>query len=182
MKFPIEKNKVLVTGFPYIDKNSQINPNIPKKEEIILFLSQLRSDIADIAYELSIICSNDILFKAHPREYSLVDSKYGFLKSRSNITMIQDDKVDLYQYFRQSKFVIGIYSTALLEAIAFKCIIIILKLPGGENMKDLIEDRSTIYFANNVNEALNIIKSHNDISNDYIENDINYYFRSDFYQ
>ena len=81
----------------------------------------------------------DILFKLHPSENSNeIQSLLNNLR-RKKIKVIESKSSDMYKFLSESKWVLGVYSTSLYEALAFNCKIFVLKTSGYEFVKKLIE-------------------------------------------
>lgn len=132
------KCKSTVFGYPYLEyQHHKLIPH--KKEDIILFISQwaIGDKLSQYALKLSQNISNKVYYKLHPGEYSYWKEKYPYLVD-SNIVVIAGES-NLYELLLKSKVVIGVYSTALYEAIYFKCQVFILSVSGYEAMKGLIK-------------------------------------------
>ena len=80
-----------------------------------------------------------VIYKIHPeekrryRDYS--DLMY-LENNHDNFTV--EVRGDLYDLLSRSSRVIGVFSTAIYEAIAFNCEIFICKLDGWEYMQELL--------------------------------------------
>lgn len=155
--FPINKKNVIVTGFPYLENQVSIRRNI-KREKNILFISQgtIGEKLAETAFELAEKLEGyQIIFKLHPDEVSLSD-RYNFLRGKGNISIIKDNKTLLYDLFAKCEYQVGVYSTALIEGLAFGLKTIIVKLPGWKYFKDL--NSEFIKFVDNDEEIVEFIK------------------------
>lgn len=152
-RLPISKENIKIMGFPYIDNFRQKETTIGKDIHQIMVISQLNNEIAVFAYELAkLLPTHKILFKAHPKEYKIAKEKYYTLKKVRNIEIIDNEKITLYDYFKQCNFVFGVSSTALIEALAFGSSIGIIKLPGWEYFED-IEETVNLKFINDATDA-----------------------------
>ena len=81
----------------------------------------------------------NIIFKLHPSEnINDIEHLLENLKKK-NIRVIEDKSSDLYKYLSESKWILGVYSTSLYEALVFNCIIFVLKVSGYEFMKKFVE-------------------------------------------
>ena len=136
LKLP--KNKFSrIVGFPYLEKRHKSSSD-PSKN--ILVISQwtigfkLMKEVNKIAKELP---EYHFLFKIHPNEIDSVDS-YKSLIQVSNIEIVKEE-VGLYDLFNKSVGQIGVYSTALLEGLAFNLKTFIIPIDRHEAFKDLIE-------------------------------------------
>lgn len=156
-RLPINKSNIIEIGFPYIEQYQQ-KYDANKKQKQIIVLSQMREDLALFAKNLAkLLPKYKIIFKAHPAEYKVASSRYSFLNETGNIQVVDYDDINLYEYFSKSEFVVGIYSTALIEALAFNASIIIVKYSGWEYFESL-EESEKISFVTDIHEAKNIIE------------------------
>ncbi len=146
-RFPLEVDKLIVTGFPYFEgklqkllKNSRRN----SKKENILFISQgtIGKELSKLAIKLDklIDCKKyNIVYKLHPGEYDRWEGEYPWLK-KSNIKIVDNNKKNLYYYFSKCNFQVGVYSTAIFEGLSFNLITFIYKIYAYKSMKDLYEN------------------------------------------
>jgi len=159
-RMPMPADHIKMVGFPYLDSFKQ-DHSIVRKPKQLVFISQMSQKIARFAQEMAILLPDyTILFKAHPTEYHGVYEKFPYLLEHSNITIIADDKKPLYTIFQESAFVFGVYSTALIEAIAFCDAIFVIKLAGWEIFENLT---NTFNFIDTVEEAVEAIQQQNHI-------------------
>lgn len=180
-QLPISDKKVIEVGFPYIENYNKNLLHVEKKANQIIIISQLREDIAKFTFELAdLLPEYDFIFKAHPREYSNAHVKYSFLIEKQNIKIIVNDEISLYTLFSESNYVIGVSSTAIIEAIAFRCNILLVQLSGWEYFKN-IDNRNGVQFVRSAEEAKeNIVKNN---SADWFQNlDIDYFFKGNSVQ
>ena len=118
-RIPILQEKIRFVGFPYFETFRLIEN---KKMELkqILILSQYRNDIEEFSIKIAEkLPEYKIVYKAHPSEYLTVGNLLKCFKQFPNVQIIANDSIHLYELFRQSNFVIGVNSTAIIEAIAF---------------------------------------------------------------
>lgn len=173
-KMPISKNAVKIVGFPYLESFKKSNTLI-KKHNSIIVISQLREDVALFAKKLALsLPEYSIIFKMHPAEYNIAHNKYKYLNSIKNIKIIADDKIPLYEYFSKSKYVVGVYSTALIEALVFETHVFILKYPGWELFEDIKPDKN-ITFIEDVESMVDVV---NQNTNSVNNSNLNSYFQS----
>lgn len=171
-KLPIPKKNVIDVGFQYLGRSTK--NEIVREDKTILVLSQKRKDIAKMARDLAKNLPNHlILFKAHPSEYHVAKEEYHFLSDMTNLRIINDDSERLYNLFKKSNYVIGVSSTALIEAIVFCPNIIIAKYYGWEYYENL-EGKNFIKFFGSSEKICEYIL--NKRSQCY-ENDSNYFFK-----
>ena len=158
-------SKLSVTGFPYIENHS-FNIHHSKINKNILVVSQwtigykLILEINRIASKLP---KYNFYFKLHPLEYKNYNN-YLSLSLQKNIIVIKDE-YDSYELFKKCSTQIGVYSTLLVEGIAFGLKTFIIPIQGYEFYLDLInkkyieilDDYKKINFKNNkINHAENI--------------------------
>lgn len=125
LQLPIPKERVVPVGFPYFEE--QINETRKKginnalKSDVV-FISQYMA--GEAVYKLALHCCKlnsdiQILYKLHPEEYDIWEQRYPKLKAFSNINVVTDTAISLYDCFAATKAVVGVYSGALYEALAF---------------------------------------------------------------
>jgi len=160
--FPIENNKLKVTGWPYLENKVTLFKNfstVIKSYKNILFISQgiIGHKLSKIAIELKKLISNDykIIYKLHPGEYDRWRRDYPWLLS-SNVEVIDNNNNDIHFYLSTAKIQVGVYSTVLYEGLNYPLKTIIMKIPGYENIKDLIDNKN-IFLANNSIAIMEII-------------------------
>ncbi|WP_299051365.1 hypothetical protein [uncultured Polaribacter sp.] len=169
-RLPLLKNNIIETGYPHINIFRKDIQNIRNPKQIV-FISQVREDIAYFTEEVAkILPTFKIIFKAHPVEYSFAKSKYSLILKSKNIEIITNDNKNLYHLFNESSAVFGVYSTALIEALAFCPKVGIIKLSGWEYFEDL-EESNNLKFVNSQNDVkkfiLNVEHNKNNCKNNY---------------
>ena len=118
--------------------------NVQKKNQLVL-LSQGTTGkyIAAYAVKLANKLDNiDIIYKLHPGEYNGWKELYPELYIASLnglLTVVMGESSTLYNLLSESRWQIGVNSTALFEGLAFKCRTFILKCTGYEYLMDLID-------------------------------------------
>ena len=174
LQYPIENEKLVIKGFPYFNFQKKYYENIQKKTNQLLIISQ-----GTIGKKLSeIICNEEnllkdfnVIYKLHPGEYARWKSEYPCLEKLArlkNIHIIDNNDINIYEYFASSPYVIGIYSTAIYEALSFNCKVVLMDLPGVEYMAELVNKNIT-GLAESLNEAINYFENSSSInySSDY---------------
>lgn len=114
-----------------------------KKKKKILFISQTLREIFEYAAELSKRLDLDkfeIIIKLHPREFGNWRKEFGKILKDCSVTIIDNSNKDIYYYLAQADYVVGIFSTVLLEATMFNTNIVILKKASYTYMKELYEN------------------------------------------
>ncbi|WP_405097348.1 hypothetical protein [Oceanobacillus sp. FSL H7-0719] len=172
-KFP-QQAKVVVNGFPYLNKQLEKYKDIPKKKNQILFISQgtigrelsrKANEIAEIMYDYKII------YKLHPGEYDRWRKDYPELVAASklnNVEIIDSNEKNLYSLFAESEYQIGVYSTAIFEGLTLGCKTLLFNLPGIEYMEDLIK-QNIVKLVHNNEEMVKMIDTYdaNQFPRDY---------------
>lgn len=137
---PIPSNNIIDVGFAYLD-HIKLSYNKTQKSDSIIVLSQRRNDLAELTYELaSRIKDYTFYFKAHPSEYAYADEQYSFLNTLNNVVLINDDTISLYDLFNETKYSLGINSSALLESLCFNNKVLLANLPGFELLENFVDD------------------------------------------
>lgn len=158
VRMPIIQQNIKIVGFPYFETYQSVT-NKERDLKQILILSQYKKNIADYAMQIAEnLPDYKIVYKAHPLEYFTIDDLLNQFGNFPNIQIINNDKIHLYELFSSSNYVIGVNSTALIEAISFCPNIFILKMPGWEYYEDL-EESPSLRFINNLNELIKAIVS-----------------------
>jgi len=163
-RFPLEKENLIVTGFPYFEsrlKELTINNRKRNKKENILFISQgtVGKELSRLAINLNNLIDHkkyNIIYKLHPGEYDRWKNEYPRLKE-SNIEVIANNKKNIYYYFSKCNFQVGVYSTAIFEGLGFNLKTFIYKIYGYHYMKDLYENNyaQLVISANDIINQLN---------------------------
>src|SRR5690606_19840425 len=93
----------------------------------------------------------EIIFKLHPSEYLRWRSYTALLELslKPNVTIIDNSDIELYHLIKSSKFVIGVFSTALFEAISLNKTVLVWSLPGHEYMRASIESKRAVLIPTN---------------------------------
>lgn len=147
IKVPIQDDKLIITGFAYFNekRNEYVRAECQTKKQI-LFISQgtIGPELSKEAFKLSELAKFrqfEILFKLHPSEYSESKNRYHTLYENKRIKVLDGhDSQDLYKLMIESNIIVGVYSTALIEAAGLGKKIYVLKIPGWEAMEDFIKE------------------------------------------
>jgi len=165
IKLPISQKNIIEVGFPYLNKKLSNTLNLLKKENIFLIISQpnpISKILIDFSLNLRKKLSKDvrILYKPHPSEIFNEDTSYFKKLEENKIEVIKDYEVDLYKLLNKTKWIIGVSSTVLYEALAFNCKVFVFKAPGYERLTKLLNfDLIHLYKSTkNINELSNYNK------------------------
>lgn len=169
-------------GFPHLEE--QIKPYQDrldcKYQNKIVIISQgtIGEKLSNLIFELAkIIPEYEIIYKLHPGEFGRWRKEYKKLvelEKMSNVQIVENE-VPLYDLFAQSQFVIGVNSTAIFEAIAFKVQPIIVKLPSYEMMK-VLNEKYKVPLIDTAEQAKAYIENNSD--NNGLKVDVNSIFKS----
>jgi len=83
-----------------------------------------------------------VIYKLHPGEWGRAQTLYTELYEAQEsglLDIVDTDTSPLYTLFFESRWLIGVYSTALFEGIALGCQLILVDLPGVERMSPLLK-------------------------------------------
>lgn len=166
IKLPLEKDRIVATGFPYLEKNSKIYFDGEQKggeKKNIIFISQpeIREKLFKVALALCEMLSDDyqIIFKLHPSELDNVEIINNELKKSNvkNFKLVEDFSLSIYNFFHISSIQVGYVSTAIYEGLAFNLKTFIYKDELSElYMDDLCKMNYAKYFSNTEELALKI--------------------------
>ena len=113
-------------------KKIKEHKHIKKESKSILFISDGHTT-KQVLQELALYLNSKlhdykIFYKLRPEEYQTWNEEYSLLQNVSDrVHVIQDDRKDIYYYFKKCEFVIGTTSTALVEAIPFSEVLVYKK-------------------------------------------------------
>lgn len=146
-RFPLKKEKLIVTGFPYFkDRLEELTKNSRKnnKKENILFISDgiVGKQFSKLAVKLDKLIDHkkyNIIYKLHPGEYDRWKRTYPWLIN-STFKIVDNNKKDIYHYLSKSEYLIGVRSTVIFEGLGFNLKTFIYKIYGYQDMKDLYEN------------------------------------------
>jgi len=151
----------LAVGNPHLEwELSRRKSNLGRTSHngIVLFISQgtIGNELSDIALELSAKLPSGwcIYYKLHPGEVYEADKRYASLYGRSSVQVIDDPTVNIYDLFIKSQCVVGVYSTALFEAIMFGFKPLVLRTEISESIIGDLEETGAIDFFTSSDELL----------------------------
>lgn len=147
--FPLPTERLFVFGYPYFERLfAEKSKLLERKEEQIVVVSQgtIGRELSKFAIKLAILKKGvyKVIYKLHPGEWGRERTLFSELyeaKEQGLLEVVDTDTPALYTLFSQSRWQIGVYSTALFEGIAFGCTLILVDLPGVEYMAKLIENK-----------------------------------------
>lgn len=142
---PLSHDKIEIKRFSHFEEKRREFSGIKKNHHQIVVVSQ--GVVGERVSEIILNNIDDlkdfkIIYKLHPGEYdrwreypSLVR-----LEAFENVSIVDNNEKPLYEFLAESKYVIGVFSTALFEALGFNCHLLLLDLPGIEYMQRLIRN------------------------------------------
>jgi len=132
------------SSFEYLyflkDKYPTLPLNVRSKNIVIISQGALGDELSsEIAKRVSKFNDFNVYYKLHPGEYSSYKSLAGYeiLSQQSNFSFVTDD--DLYYLFSISQYVVGVFSTAVLEALAFGLEPYLVDISGIEYMEGRLD-------------------------------------------
>jgi hypothetical protein len=139
---PLPRQRVIPFGYPYLTKKVIEYSNLSLQKDQLLIVSQSvhARALAKLAIAIIQIHTSKIkvVFKPHPAELYHGEPDY-FKSLRLAGVTIPDENADLYLLFAQSAWQVGVYSTALYEGLCFGAACFLVRLPGFEQMKPLVD-------------------------------------------
>lgn len=143
---PITEKQAEFVGYPYLEKQLKSYSHLEKKDNTIVFLSQgsIGRRLADYALSFAKQNPEQIFFyKLHPGEFGRWRKNYDSLleaEKLPNFKVIEKEK-NLYELLAISELAIGVYSTAVYEALASNCMLVLVDLPGVEYCEYLYDNQ-----------------------------------------
>lgn len=166
---PNNSTKVSAVGFPFFEEKVK---KLSRKEMFgiknILFISQgtIGGYLYKLAVELDNLIDKDeyhIIYKLHPSENSDWKERYG-VSGESNIEVIDNLDVNLYELFSKSSIQVGVYSTAVYEGIGFGIRTYIYNIAHADTMERLVQMGAAEYIES-AEELLEKLMVENDTGN-----------------
>ena len=175
--FPISQDNLIITGFPYYERELQKYKERRRKDTryTILFLSQgsYAKSLPQLAVDLRKVTDENhvrILYKLHPIEYHDWQQTSPLLLEKG-IEVIGAKDMPLYECFANSDVQIGAYSTAIYEGLGFHLRTFIFEQAFADRLQDLID----LGIAEKVKSAIEIVEKIQ--IQDYNAYDIDYFWK-----
>jgi len=175
VNYPIDDDKVVPVGYPYLERESKKYADIEKSEQII-FISQgsIGEELSRFAIRLcELVDEYNIIYKLHPGEYDRWRENYPWLEN-AELRVVDSDEPPLYRLFAESKVQVGVSSTALYEGLNFGLDTYVMNLPRKDVMDYLIESGYAT-LVDSVDDLLSEIG----INKDRTDADMEYIFKND---
>lgn len=143
--FPIPQSKLKVIGSPYSELQISHYKEIKKEHNSVLFISsgQYGKSLSHLATEYKKISPDSIVYyKLHPSEFGVWKDLYRELNEASEREEIKvvEDKINLYELFARSEYLVGVNSTAIYESFLLDVKVILFEAVGIDNMMRMIQD------------------------------------------
>ncbi|MGL5058023.1 MAG: hypothetical protein ACRC6A_11760 [Fusobacteriaceae bacterium] len=158
---PLPEEKIEIYGYPYMQLQiGKYRDTVKEKSDQVLFISQgtIGKQLTEKAVEFAKENPNfKTVIRLHPGEFSRWETEYKVLfenRNLKNLEISDNNNKNLYEYLCESKYLIGVYSTVIHEALYLEKKVGVLNLPGIEYVKDLIENNSINLFQ--LNEKIKI--------------------------
>jgi len=152
VEFP-QNTSLEVGSFSFCRPSKKIKTSDKKNK--VLFISQgtIGSQLSKIAASFAKNNKIGCYYKLHPSEFNNWKIKYPEL-SRSQddglIEVVLNSK-SIYELFEECKFVIGVNSTAIFEALLYECNTYVIKIEGYQYMDFLIKHNYVKLISDNFN-------------------------------
>ncbi len=171
-QFPIEQDRIVSGGFPFLECEFEKYRHIPKRKQI-LFISQwiIGKEISQFAVDVSKLpeLDYDIVFKLHPMDCIDWRDRYPELDS-ADIRVIDESTPSLYKLFAESQVLVGVYSTAVVEGLMFGLDTYVIDAFGIEKIQHFID-------AGAMKKVADVYDLVDNLSDSHLSHD----FRSDTY-
>jgi hypothetical protein len=137
IEFPIPDENVIVTGYPYLEIQSDKYNSLDKRDQIVVISqANIGTEISRFAVQLAKDnrVSADIIYKLHPKEYDDWKDCYPWLLD-ADLTVVDSDNPPLYKLLAESQSLLGVYSTVIYEGLYFGLETFLLEAPGISTME-----------------------------------------------
>ncbi len=144
---PIKTEQIIIHSFNYLECEKKKYAHIKKQKNSIIVISQgvIGGQLAKlILARFKKFEHMQIKYKLHPGEYATWKSNVALieLNKKPNVQVVKD--INLYEFFAQSEYQLGVFSTALYEGVEFGCKTILADLQGIEYMEKFIEQNQLV--------------------------------------
>ena len=163
LPFLVPKQHIIPAGYLFLEHKKKQYKRYKTKPKIknILIVSQgslnkeIRKFAVSLANKIKPSDNMHIVYKKHPYEK---DATYNDLKHK-NITVISDNKKDIYYYFSKAYCQVGVYSTAIYEGISFKLPTFILKnLYCADQTRKILGTDKGVFYISDADEVYEILR------------------------
>jgi len=171
--------RLTAVGSPFYEQKIQNMTDIQPHSKIrVLFLSQetIGRQLAEMAAALSKKLGPDlyeVVYKLHPREYH--SWRLNYPKEFADANLQIQTNADLYKLLNQCDVHVGVYSTTIMESLAFGKPLILFKTFGVHHFADLIASGRAL-LAETVDEMVHAIQHPTKFNSD--SKDITYFWET----
>lgn len=154
-KLPLSQDKIVANPHNHLEFMKNKFENIVKNPKSIVVASQPFYSLKIQDYILKnarVMTDYRFIYKLHPMEfqYFFESGQSQSLLQLKNVNFVKNE-ISIYQLLKESRYIIGIYSTSLFEAEMFQCIPVVLPIENAFS-KSLEHNKNTIVV--NENTAL----------------------------
>lgn len=140
---PLKALNIGYSGYGYLSALNKESYKRNPESPVVLFISQwtIGRQLSRIAVEFAANHPEYVIkYKLHPGEFEKWQTEYSELydAAQKNQLEVIAGEVALHDVFKSSDNVVGVYSTAIYEALVFDCRIFLVNLPGIEYMEHLL--------------------------------------------
>lgn len=162
--FPILPDRVKVVGYPRFEHylKSHQKPETDKRGICFISAGTIGKELSCLALELSKQLDMNkwrIFYKLHPGEFANWRNYYPWLEE-TDIEVVGEGGMGLYDVFLQCSVQVGVSSTALFEGLGFHLHTLIFKRYGSEIFEDLCQKGYATYIEN-VQDCVNELENNN---------------------
>ena len=137
VRLPIDNEKIIPIGYSYLEEQK----GKVTKSNTLTVVSQPTIAKKLLNFTLEVLSQKDlpddfkVIYRLHPEEVS---------DWKENFPQLDNDRIDLrldqttYECFSESKWVLGVYSTALIESLSFDCELFLFNTPGVEALSSIL--------------------------------------------
>ena len=132
------------SSFEYLDylksQYSLESFEIRSKNVVIVSQGAIGNELSiEIAKRIESFKNLNVFYKLHPGEFSTYKTFSGYktLSEQKNFTFITNG--DLYDYFKKSNYIVGVFSTAVLEGVSFGMEPYLVDISGIEYMEGRLD-------------------------------------------
>ena len=160
---PLPLEKIHYIGFDYFKEQSQ-KVHVERKDFVMTVLSQGTSGKDIVNKVIPFVKEHpsfQVNYKLHPGEFVEYASRYPELVEASNeypnLKICKDER-NLYELLKESKYVVGAYSTAIYEGLALGCIGILVDVSGVREYMSGLINNDLVYISDDLNRDFAFIE------------------------
>lgn len=147
---PIAPENVIEYGFRYFEANAANYMDYKKVSNRVLVVSQTvhgNSLAQFILRNIGRFEGWEVIYKLHPSEFNQSRNYSDLVYLEDHVDQFQVAREsNMYELLAQCRAVVGVFSTALFEALALDCDVYVVPLSGWEYMEELLQDGKVLPF------------------------------------